>query len=69
MVYEGLAVCKLLLRCVLKNNLNKAHNMQYDKAKAAQRALLLEEEDERNLYHWLMANFGLGIAFSCSGNV
>lgn len=42
MIYEALAICKLLLRDVLKNNLNKAHNMRYDKARAAQRALLLE---------------------------
>lgn len=64
MIYEALAVCKLLLRDMLKNNFNKAHSMQYDKAKAAQRALLLEGEDERNLYHWLIANFRLDIAFS-----
>lgn len=69
MVYEALAVCKLLVRDVLKTNLDKTHNIQYDKAKAAQRASLLEGEDESNLYHWLKANFGLGISLSCSGNV
>lgn len=69
MIYEALVVCKLLLREMLKNNLNKEHNMQYDKAKEAQRALLLEGEGERNLYHWLKANFELGVTFSCSGSV
>lgn len=43
---------------MLKSNLKKAHNMRYGKAKAARKALLLEGEDARNLYHWLIANFG-----------